>query len=37
VLRVIKALKISLHATPASRRKPRRAPRKKSGEKTEVA
>jgi probable addiction module antidote protein len=32
VLRVIKALKIRLHATPATPPKPRRGPRKKSGE-----
>ena len=32
VLRVIKALKIKLHATPATPPKPRRAPRKKSGD-----
>lgn len=32
VLRVIKALKIKLHATPATPPKSRRAPRKKSGD-----
>lgn len=32
VLQVIKALKIRLHATPATPPKPHRAPRKKSGE-----
>ncbi len=32
VLRVIKALKIKLHATPATPPKSRRVPRKKSGE-----
>jgi probable addiction module antidote protein len=36
VLRVIKALKIRLHAAPATSAKPRRAPRKKAGELAEA-